>query len=809
MENLERRTPLAGVGIVCPASFKIIQVCAAALAVALLWAVPSIGLAQVNFYGVGDLSGGITQSEVYDTTRVGTVLYAVGLSAANAGSTGDDTAFLWTSTGGMTPLPPLLPGVVGTNALVGGAITPDGAYIAGSARFNAAQPSLQRAVRVTAAGLVDLALGTLPGFPQFSAATAISSDGSVLYGVGLHDLTPHVQAARFTAAGPTATAIPLLNPGDNTSIPCASTSSDGSITVGTSANAAITGGKFHGPGNAAFRFVEGSGVSAIPLLSGGTWNAGVAVSLNGNLALVSGDSPNAPYGEAYLDNFATSTITALGTPAAGWRFNGGGMNSDGSVVAGSLVDPDNPAGGSFVRNANGWHDLQAIVSGAGVDLTGWTLDVVNGISQDATRIWGSGVHNGNREGFIVEFPARYLASYAASPPAQSIVGSYSDSDTTSEGAFVIAFLANGTYFHIQDAPASDAPTGFDGFERGTYTWDPVTKAFTLTTLLDTNGDEGACPGLCGAPGITVTRLGNYLTLNVPGDAFSVPLVTGSSPIVGAWVIGDTTVADSSAIIAFFANGTYLMAQDGSSGDPTGHDGMERGTYTWNPGTGAFSATTLVDTNGEWGLSNPAGGSATVTVSGNTLTYTDGDGPNVLTRVVAPPLPPSMAVGMSHKVHGGSGPFDVVTNTVTSNPTTEPRIGPNHNMVFTFDKPVVAGVATVSEGTAVAGTPIFNASTMTVPLTGVTDRQYVTVTVSNVASADGGTGGSGVMRIGYLVGDVNQSRVVSVADLGLVNAQLAQVVTSANFLKDVNASGTLTLADKGITNANLTKALPAP
>jgi hypothetical protein len=66
-----------------------------------------------------------------------------------------------------------------------------------------------------------------------------------------------------------------------------------------------------------------------------------------------------------------------------------------------------------------------------------------------------------------------------------------------------------------------------------------------------------------------------------------------------------------------------------------------------------------------------------------------------------------------------------------------------------------------------------------------------------------------VRIGFLVGDVNQNRVVSLADLGLVNAQLAQAVTAANFLKDANASGTLSLADKGIANANLAKALPAP
>ena len=90
-----------------------------------------------------------------------------------------------------------------------------------------------------------------------------------------------------------------------------------------------------------------------------------------------------------------------------------------------------------------------------------------------------------------------------------------------------------------------------------------------------------------------------------------------------------------------------------------------------------------------------------------------------------------------------------------------------------------------------------------------DRQYVTVDLTTVASTDGGSGGTGSVRIGFLVGDVNQTRVVTVADLGIVNTQLAQPVSAANFTKDVNASGSVTVADKGITNANLTKALPAP
>jgi hypothetical protein len=166
---------------------------------------------------------------------------------------------------------------------------------------------------------------------------------------------------------------------------------------------------------------------------------------------------------------------------------------------------------------------------------------------------------------------------------------------------------------------------------------------------------------------------------------------------------------------------------------------------------------------------------------------------------------------SRKVHGLAGTFDLALGLLPTNPTTEPRsggAGGNHTIVFTFNQPLTSGTVAVSAGTAVAGAPTFSGNEMIVPLSGVANQQYVTVNASNVASSGGGSA-SGSVRIGFLLGDVNQSRVVSVADLGLVNAQLAQVVTAANYLKDVNVSGTLTVADKGITNANLTKALPVP
>jgi hypothetical protein len=190
----------------------------------------------------------------------------------------------------------------------------------------------------------------------------------------------------------------------------------------------------------------------------------------------------------------------------------------------------------------------------------------------------------------------------------------------------------------------------------------------------------------------------------------------------------------------------------------------------------------------------------------TATRTSGD---VLGAGASAPFAVGGPGVVSRKVHGGAGTFDLPLGVVVTNPTTEPRAGPAHAIVFTFvDAVTSAGTAVVTEGTAAAGTPTFSGSELTVPLTGVTDAQYVTLTVSNVALAGGGTGG-GTVRIGFLLGDVSQNRVVTVGDLAQVNAQLARPVTAANYLADVNANGTSTLADKGLTNANLTRSLPPP
>ncbi len=173
-------------------------------------------------------------------------------------------------------------------------------------------------------------------------------------------------------------------------------------------------------------------------------------------------------------------------------------------------------------------------------------------------------------------------------------------------------------------------------------------------------------------------------------------------------------------------------------------------------------------------------------------------------------PPILASAWSRKVHGVAGTFDLALSLVATTPTTESRQGPAQTIVMTFDKPIAsADPPTISEGAATFGTMSTSGNDVIMNFTGVANPQYLTFNLANVIATDGGTGGTGSVRVGFLFGDANQSRQVTVADVGIVNAALLQAVTNANFRYDVNVDGRLTVADVGLTNANLLKKLPTP
>jgi len=275
----------------------------------------------------------------------------------------------------------------------------------------------------------------------------------------------------------------------------------------------------------------------------------------------------------------------------------------------------------------------------------------------------------------------------------------------------------------------------------------------------------------------------------------------------------TSVNGGASPIASIAFSVVVQAQDGG-GTAQSVVANTMVTLSLNTGTGTLGGTLTCTITAGTNSCTVAGATYSKVETGVVITATRTSGDSLASGNSAPfdvvaGSSPSLVSAVSRKVHGAAGTFDLPLSAVATNPSTEPRIGPAQTIVFTFDKPIASATAMVAEGTATAAAPTFSGNDVIVGLTGVTDKQYVTITLANVASVDGGTGGSGAVRVGFLLGDVNQNRVVSLADLVLVNAQLVRLVTAANFLKDVNANGRLTVGDIIFINANLAKALPAP
>ena len=194
-------------------------------------------------------------------------------------------------------------------------------------------------------------------------------------------------------------------------------------------------------------------------------------------------------------------------------------------------------------------------------------------------------------------------------PASAIVGSWHAINAgDAQSTVVITFLSDGTYMLAEDGDSIADPSGQDGMERGTYTWNSGTGAFTRLTTVNTNGEWG----LSDDPPNTVVVSGDGATLTMDG-AFVLTRVTDpSNPLVGGWYL-DEGDGGNFSVVTFLADGTsFLMAEDEGFPDPAGQPGMERGTYTVDPETGAFDAVVTVDTTGDFGVSTLRHGIDTLT-----------------------------------------------------------------------------------------------------------------------------------------------------------------------------------------------------
>jgi hypothetical protein len=787
-----------------------------------------------SFYGIGDLPGGVTTSIVRDATKVGTTIIAVGASAAAGNNPNLDSAAIWT----FDPANPATPATLTqlpVNTLAGGgataaaainqgtALIPTAAFIASQARYVVSGPrsdggvstltriqpvrvertatfpteNLNAAPFPTYVSTISLIGGLTAILPTNSSAVAISDDGSILYGATQQTIGTSTfnRAVRFDFSGLPSdnVLIPLLNAGDTTNGAAArGTSWDGSVVVGFSLG---------GPaGVSAFRYEHGNPgtVTAIPRLPGGTVNAAAAVSPDGNLTLVFGDSTFSvlPRNEMYLHNAATQAVTRLGSPNTAWRTTGGGMSFDGSVVAATFAAPQTtcaptpctpptPARYAYFRNSQGWFRLETALAAQGVFLPnlGWTDLLITGMSRDGTLVFGQGMHNiapeglpaqFAPEGFVAEFAPDYLKNFnvpAVSPTDTSIVGAWvfpepAGSANPNLDPPIVVFLADGTYFNIESGLTE--PDSADGFERGRYFWNPSTQAFAVDTLVDTNGATGLS-GANGIDGTTVVVSGANITVTLPASAgcgaLDGPCVyTGTrvaiSPgsLAGAWYAGNPVLADTSNLLVLLDDGSYYFAQDGDSspaGDPNGVDGIEKGSWTWNAVTGNFSTQTTVDTNREWGLNAqfplPGSQSAlTVQLTPDQLRATITDGTETFTFV-------RVAVTSAQTVAGTNDPVKL-TSAAGTTPVTitfDDVTGSGETTLEVID-PAATGSPAPPAGFSVGDPPLYYEVQTTASFTGAVSVCF------NYAGISFGTGtprlfhfeGGGWMDITTTVDTVN-------------------------------------------------------
>ncbi len=181
------------------------------------------------------------------------------------------------------------------------------------------------------------------------------------------------------------------------------------------------------------------------------------------------------------------------------------------------------------------------------------------------------------------------------------------------------------------------------------------------------------------------------------------------------------------------------------------------------------------------------------------------------RFALPPVQLNAVV--SRKTHGSAGDFDIDLP-LTGNPGIECRSGGangNHTLVFSF----VNALTSVGGANVTSGTGSINSSNIdsndahkyVVNLTGVTNAQVITVSLTNVQDSTGNSSSAISASMGVLIGDTNADRFVNSGDIAQTKSQSGQSVTSSNFREDVTVDGNLNSGDIGLVKSKSGTALP--
>ena len=607
----------------------------------------TIAAPPANIRNIGDLTGGATSSAIRDATRVNGVIYAVG--AANVNSTSNppalDTPAFWSSAGGASGTLQALPygtGVSNTNntARSAYAITSDGGYVASQAQF-ANSGTGTRWVRVDRSLLgaadpttANLDVSNVGGVPVAFAGLSISDNGQVLYGQGTDASGTRTPRRYETGVG--INVVDMTPTGKTWGVPIPrGTSSDGLVMVGAATDTFITdtgtssgpyGYPIFGINTTAFRYVHTTstltGTTTIipPLVSGG-WNFPIAMSSDGSVTVVAGNSTAWPSGEIYLTNATNVVLETWGSPNTGLRPRLlGGRSADGAVVvtfANSTLNPGQIGGLGlpadtrlpYVHNSHGWFLLGSVLRAQGIDLEalGWAptdmvvmgvrtvegVDLVFGQGRRQTFDANTGAFtNTNQEGFVFELPAGVLNGFdEPTTPlgSNALIGAWMQPfPSASNPGTIPVYLGDGRYVTF----TRGVGTFQNGVERGRAFLAGNGGEWYPTVRFDTNATFGQ-QGFSALRGRSLTVTGDiYQVANSHCNPGSVAngcvgimnqrVVGSPGTIIGGWTgtiaSGEFAGTIVTAVFLDTAQGLrYFIDYD----EPSGADEAEFGSYTFN------------------------------------------------------------------------------------------------------------------------------------------------------------------------------------------------------------------------------------
>ncbi|HEY0369340.1 MAG TPA: S8 family serine peptidase [Chthoniobacterales bacterium] len=187
------------------------------------------------------------------------------------------------------------------------------------------------------------------------------------------------------------------------------------------------------------------------------------------------------------------------------------------------------------------------------------------------------------------------------------------------------------------------------------------------------------------------------------------------------------------------------------------------------------------------INSSACDAANVTWPNNVFGYGRLDVKNTVDNVI------QLTSAVSRKTHNGAA-FDVPLPRTGVVGVECRNSGGNHTLVFTFDKNITTGSATVSGSGSVAGSAAFSGNTMTVQLTNVADAQTLNVNLSGVTDGANALMPAVSVPVAFLVGDTNGDGSVNSADATQTRNRSGQTLENTNFRSDVNVDGNINSGD---------------